>query len=88
MTERLVRRPRMPLTPDPPEPELPPGVAGVREVDQVELDAALGDSLMGTLRGVQLPVVVVALIFVALLYSIRPGPWPVASTPAPRPAGC
>ena len=78
MTERLVRRPRMPLTPDPPEPELPPGVEGVREVDPVELDAALGDSLMGTLRGVQLPVVVVALIFVALLYSIRPGPWPVA----------
>ena len=78
ITERLVRRPRMPSTPDPPEPELPPGVEGVREVDPVELDAALGDSLMGTLRGVQLPVVVVALIFVALLYSIRPGPWPVA----------
>ncbi|MDO5693967.1 MAG: HAMP domain-containing sensor histidine kinase [Pseudomonadota bacterium] len=52
-------------------------LAGALDVDPVEVDAILIDSVLDTLRGLQWPSLLVAVIFALLLWHIQPGPWPV-----------
>ncbi|MDO5623539.1 MAG: HAMP domain-containing sensor histidine kinase [Pseudomonadota bacterium] len=48
-----------------------------RAIDTTELDAALADSALATLRGLQLPALTAVLVFSLLLGIVRPGPWAV-----------
>lgn len=48
-----------------------------RVPDSVEVDAALVDNVLATLRGLQWPSLITAVVFSALLWRQRGGPWPL-----------
>ena len=54
-----------------------------RVPDSVEVDAALVDNVLATLRGLQWPSLITAVVFSALLWRQRGGPWPLIWAPSP-----